>query len=230
MQQRLAILLGIACVFGSFSPLATAPAVAAAPCLVTNDEFVAAVTKAGDYPAPTADQYSSMCAHLPSDAITSREAFAQFLAQVIVESDGLRNRREYRCAQDNCPNDYRNPETDVPGQYYYPRGYLPITGSPEYSAASQAVFGDNRLVEDADSVARDEDIAWKTAFWFWQTKVTTADGYGTAFGVSTKVLNGDAECVRPDGTNAARHRYEIYGLVRSALGLSGPGDERGCYN
>ncbi|WP_052280453.1 chitinase [Nocardia vulneris] len=230
MRQRLAILVGIVCVLGSFAPLAAAPAAAAAQCLVTSDEFAAAVTKAGDYPAPTAEQYNSMCAHLPSGAITSRETFAQFLAQVIFESDGLRNRREYRCVADNCADDYKNPETDVPGQYYYPRGYLPITGSPMYSAASKALFGDNRLVEDADSVARDEDIAWQTAFWFWKTQVTTADGYGTAFGVSTKVLNGGIECVRPDGSHAARQRYEIYGLVRSALELPGPGDERGCYN
>lgn len=59
------------------------------------------------------------------------------------------------------------------------------------SAASKAIFGDNRLVMDPDSVAKRDDIAWQTAFWYWGTRVHNQPGVQQGrFGATTKAING----------------------------------------
>ncbi|CAG7678322.1 unnamed protein product, partial [Allacma fusca] len=81
-----------------------------------------------------------------------------------------------------------------------------------------------------DAVARDEYIAWDTAFWFWRVNVHSRPGVQEGqFGASTRAINGGLEC---DGgfQHIARQRFQNYGVVRSAFGLGGAGDERGCYN
>lgn len=50
------------------------------------------------------------------------------------------------------------------------------------------------------------------------------------FGVTTRAINGGLECDSWNGRTIARQRYEMYGRVRAAFGLPGPGNERGCYN
>lgn len=172
------------------------------------------------------------------------------LAHFLHESDGLRAKREYRCISNGCPGDYRVPGCDAPGQNYFGRGYIQITWCYNYKAASRDLYNDDRLVYDPDKVAREESVAWETAFWFWKVQLNiytlyhfeslhfrfqinvhsrpgVSDG---AFGVTTKAINGALECDNYTGQSVARHRYEMYGKIRSAFGLSGPGKENGCYN
>lgn len=154
------------------------------------------------------------------------------LAQLLHESDGLRAKREYACQQPgniNCPNNYNNQGCEVPGQYYYGRGYIQLSWCYNYRDASQAIFGDQqRLLNNPDSVAQDDSLAWKTAFWFWSKNVHDAAGVQQGrFGASTKAINGGLECSAP-GNQQAQKRYEMYGKVRAAFGLSGPGDASGC--
>ncbi|AFU05300.1 chitinase [Nocardia brasiliensis] len=224
MKKRLAILLGVALACGTFSPLVAAPEAVAADCLVTLDEFTGAVQAAG-YPAPSREQYDNMCGQSSVGNIPGREPFAEFLAQAIYASDGLRSKREYNCAQSGCPGEYETPDCDIHNQDYYGRGYIRIAGCPAYKEASQEIYGDDRLVEDADGVARDDKIAWATAFWFWKAKVTTAPGYGTGFGYTTNAINGSLECSGP--TKAAERRYEIYTLVAKSFDVTPIGD-KGC--
>lgn len=50
------------------------------------------------------------------------------------------------------------------------------------------------------------------------------------FGVTTRAINGNFECNNSAGHSTARLRYAMYGRIRAAWGLAGPGQERGCYN
>lgn len=90
------------------------------------------------------------------------------LAQFLHESDGLRAKEEYKCKDTGCPNDYKTPGCDAPGQSYYGRGYIQLTWCKNYKAASQELYKDARLVTDPKSVASNENYSWDTAFWFWK--------------------------------------------------------------
>lgn len=131
-------------------------------------EFSGGVTNNG-YPAPSQDQYNNFVKHAARwGRVTSKQESAMALAQFLHESDGLRAKREYACAQSQCPNSYRQPGCDAPGQYYYGRGYIQLSWCEwNYRPASRDIFGDDTLVRDPDMVARDESTAWATAWWFW---------------------------------------------------------------
>lgn len=95
------------------------------------------------------------------------------LAHFLHESDGLRAKREYRCQGSGCPGEYETLGCDAAGQRYFGRGYIQLTWCYNYRAASQDLFSDNRMIVDADMVARDENLAWDTAFWFWKVRNST---------------------------------------------------------
>ena len=59
------------------------------------------------------------------------------------------------------------PEHTGDGWRYRGRGVIQLTGKNNYTACSQELFGDSRLVEDPDSVSRDRNLALMTACWFW---------------------------------------------------------------
>lgn len=120
------------------------------------------------YPRPTTVQYNAFIQGLPKGLITSKEEAAMALTQFLHESDGLRAKREYRCQFSGCPGEYNNQGCESWGQYYYGRGYIQLSWCYNYRDASQGLFGDSRLIYDPDMVARDENVAWNTAFWFWK--------------------------------------------------------------
>jgi len=197
---------------------------------VSFGEFSGAVTGNG-YPTPSQQQYSVFVASAgPKGLITNKQEAAMALTQFMWESDGLRAKREYACIDNGCPGSYETPGCDADGQDYYGRGYIQLSWCYNYRPASMDLFNDERLVWDADMVARDETVAWDTAFWFWKINVHWAPGVQDGrFGASTRAINGGLEC---DGAHqdTARHRYNMYKITRRAFGLAGDGDERGCYN
>ncbi len=87
------------------------------------------------------------------------------------------------------------------------------------------------MVGDPDAVARDEFIAWDTAFWFWRKHVHGLPGVAEGhFGVTTNAINGVLECWGGPNLSVAYKRFEMYKVVRSALNLGGDAHEWGCYN
>jgi len=132
--------------------------------LVSYEEFSNAVTSTG-YPTPSQYQYDVFVGSAgPKGSITTKQEAAMALVHFIHESDGLRAKREYRCENNGCPGEYES-GCDVAGQDYYGRGYIQLTWCYNYGPASQDLFGDDRLLWDADMVAREETVAWDTAFW-----------------------------------------------------------------
>ncbi len=86
-----------------------------------------------------------------------------------------------------------------------------------------------RLISDADMVARDEDVAWATAFWYWKEHVHKRPGERQHhFGDATKAING-MECARA-GMPAAHKRFECYQKVMEAFHNSETPNEKDCYN
>ncbi|CAL8132456.1 unnamed protein product [Orchesella dallaii] len=196
---------------------------------VTYEQFSQAVTSNG-YPAPSQEQYTNFNAYARQQGrISTVQEAAMALTQLLHESDGLRAKREYACIETQCPQHYRYPSCDAPGQYYYGRGYIQLSWCYNYRDASHAIFGDNRLITNADQVAQSDAIAWQTAFWYWGSRVHDAPGVQEGkFGASTRAINGALECSTPNHYQAVS-RVRIYGKVRAAFGLEGPGDPSGCY-
>jgi hypothetical protein len=133
--------------------------------LVSFDEFSNGVTSNG-YPGPSGYQYEVFVASAGAKGlITTKQEAAMALTHFLQESDGLRAKREYACESSGCPGSYETPGCDAGGQDYYGRGYIQLSWCYNYEPASYDLFGDNRLVWDSDMVAREETVAWDTAFW-----------------------------------------------------------------
>ncbi|XP_017492178.1 PREDICTED: endochitinase At2g43620-like [Rhagoletis zephyria] len=149
-----------------------------------------------------------------------------FLAQILWESGGLRYKRELICVKTGCPGVYDH-SVGVPGKNYYGRGYIQLTHSYNYKAASLDLYHDLRLINDPDLVARDEDAAWGTAFWFWKVHVHNRAGVRAHhFGDATRAING-MECT--GRMPAAHKRFDIYRKVLVAFHIHEGANGSGCW-
>lgn len=127
---------------------------------------------------------------------------------------------------------YRYAEEIVPtAPPYYGRGPIQLTHDYNYRAASQALFGDERLVQNPDSLLSSPDIAWGATLWYWHTRnpPTCHDCMqpgGGGFGGTIRSING-IEC---GGGNArAQQRASYFRAACGALGVDpGPAAPFDC--
>ncbi|CAG7646978.1 unnamed protein product, partial [Allacma fusca] len=82
--------------------------------LVSQGEFNNAASWLG-YPTPNWDQYNAFQSNLHKASINNKQEAAMALTHYLHESDGLRAKREYRCAQNGCPGEYQTPGCDRNG-------------------------------------------------------------------------------------------------------------------
>lgn len=205
--------------------LLMAGCMAANAALVSWQEFSSAVTSSG-YPQPRQDQYNAFANRLSTGLISNKVEAAMFLSQILWESGGLRYKRELICIKTGCPGVYDH-SVGAPGKNYYGRGYIQLTHSYNYKAASLDLYHDLRLITNPDMVADNEDCAWATAFWFWKINVHNRAGVQQHhFGDATRAING-MEC---SGMPAARKRFQIYQHVMRAFHINEAPNEHGCYN
>ena len=117
-----------------------------------------------------------------------------FLAQIIWESSGLQFVEEIACKNNECPDSYKSWD-DYPGYYnltehilklhvfiilfylnlfkgvrYYGRGYIQLSWSYNYKAASLALFNDLRLYTNPNLVSENDENSWGVSFWYWKTQ------------------------------------------------------------
>lgn len=167
-------------------------------------------------------------------SVANNQEAAMVLAHMLQETGGLKQLREEKCLRNNCDGEYRCNDADWcrprncdrPGQYYYGRGYLQLSWCANYQEASRAIFNDDRLLDDPDMVARDDGLAWRTAFLFWKNEVRNTPGVQQGqFGVSTRKINS-MECTSNDGKK--QKRFDFYVKNRQAFGVGGQADPTGC--
>lgn len=190
---------------------------------ITFDQFTKAVTIFG-YPSPTESIFTSFLSGIPKGNISSLRELAMFLSNILIESGGLVYKKELKCIPDECPSEYRS-EGDPSNIFYYGRGYIQLTWSYNYKAASIDLYGDDRLCLNPDLVSNNEDVAWDTTFWFWKVNVHSKVQDGR-FGSSINAINGYLEC------NPCRHtcsrRGEYYLEILKIFGVNEVADLSGC--
>jgi len=148
--------------------------------------------------------------------IDTRKRICAFLAQVGHESMGLLYVKEL--GSDKYLSKYdtgtlaerlgNTPEADGDGQKYAGRGLIQVTGRPNYTACSQALFGDDRLLRNPELLEQPENAA-KSAVWFWNTRNLNALADADRFTDITRKING--------GTNGLADRKERYVLALSVI-------------
>jgi putative chitinase len=107
--------------------------------------------------------------------ITLARSIASFLAQTGHESLSFTCTKEM--GNDKYLSKYdtgrladrlgNTPEADGDGQLYAGRGLIQVTGKTNYRACSQALFGDERLV-DHPQLLEEPRYAALSAAWFWK--------------------------------------------------------------
>jgi chitinase len=191
---------------------------------VSYDQFRQAVQSCG-FQSPSESLYTSFVNRASTDGgITTKRELAMFLAEILHESGGLIYKREIRCINDGCPNDYRSPGDD-PNIFYYGRGFIQLTWSYNYRSASFALFGDDRLVRNPDLVAQTDDYSWAASFWFWKNNVHDRV-QGGQFGAATRAINGGLEC--SPCRAACPTRFSYYSKILPIFGVNETPDPSGC--
>lgn len=202
---------------------------------ISQEDFINAWTQGkqylpdGNIPTPTAAQYNAFIQNAgPMGGITSKTELAMFLSEIMWESGGLYYKSELACQTNNCSGQYVD-AVGLPGKYYYGRGYIQLTWGANYKDASNDLFKDDRLLQNPDTVATNEDYAWGVSLWYWKSKVKPGLAGTFNFGLATKAINGALEC-SGSNTDKAKKRYQIYTAVLKVFEPSATPIEAGCYN
>lgn len=151
--------------------------------------------------------------------ITTCKRMAAFLAQVGHESGQLRYVRELGSDQYLSKYDTgtlaarlgNTPEADGDGQKYRGRGLIQITGRRNYLACSQALFGDDRLLQQPQLLERPQ-WACESAAWFWQSNGLNELADKGQFTTITRRING--------GLNGLDERLQLWARAKAVLGVS----------
>ncbi len=99
------------------------------------------------------------------------------------------------------------PEATGDGWKYRGRGCLQLTGRNNYLAFSTDTYGDTRIADTPDLVAKDVGVCLQSAFWYWKTHaIASLDGDVRA---ATKRING--------GFIGLAERQELFERVLNCL-------------
>lgn len=99
-------------------------------------------------------------------------------------------------------------EASGDGWLFHGRGLIQITGRDNYTASSQAMYGDSRLLTNPDLLTQ-IDGAVRSACWFWQTNGLNALADSSSFETITQRING--------GTAGEDDRLDRYQHALSVL-------------
>lgn len=146
-----------------------------------------------------------------------------FLAQILWESNGLQAKEEVNPPKGAycCPGDTAS---------YHGRGYIQLSWSYNYRAASLGIFSDDLLLQAPELVSEDELIAWKVSFWYWKENVHKVVSAGEGFGATTRCINGALECGKAwKRGGPAEKRFALYCKVLKAMDMDPrSADPSGC--
>lgn len=150
----------------------------------------------------------ALTAAMAGGQINTRLRIAAFLAQIGHESGSLVYSKELGgpsyFAKYEGRKDLGNTQQGD-GVRFCGRGLIQVTGRANYGRASQALFGDDRLLKNPELLEQPEWAA-KSAVWYWSTRNLNALADQDRFTDITRAING--------GTNGledrkARYRYAL---------------------
>lgn len=170
------------------------------------------LAKAMNVTLPRAQRWAdSLTAAMVGGQINTRLRIAAFLAQIGHESGSLLYSKELGGPQYFAKYDGRKDLGNTQpgdGARFAGRGLIQVTGRANYSKASQALFGDDRLLKNPELLEQPEWAA-KSAVWYWSTRNLNALADQDRFTDITKAING--------GTNGLEDRKARYRLALSVL-------------
>lgn len=148
--------------------------------------------------------------------INQPKRISAFLAQIGHESAQLRYVRELGSDQYLSKYDIgtlaarlgNTPEADGDGQKYRGRGLIQITGRRNYMACSQALFGDDRLLQQPELLEQPQ-WASESAAWFWQSNGLNELADKDQFTTITRRING--------GLNGLEDRLQLWARAKAVL-------------
>lgn len=153
----------------------------------------------------------ALTAAMAGGQINTRLRIAAFLAQIGHESGSLVYSKELGGASYFAKYDGRKDLGNTEqgdGAKFCGRGLIQVTGRANYLKASQALFGDDRLLKTPELL---EQPMWaaKSAVWFWTSRNLNLLADGAQFTDITKKING--------GLNGSEDRKARYHLALSVL-------------
>ena len=112
------------------------------------------------------------------------------------------------------------------GKLYYGRGWFQLSWPCNYHAAGQALGVD--LLSNPDLVEQRQDLAVKTAIWFYNANNMAGPAKQGDFAATTRIINGALECNGGSGANNQRQRVATYRRIRHCFGLGEPSRNPVC--
>lgn len=170
------------------------------------------LSKAMGIPLARAEKWApALTLAMESGQINTRLRQANFLAQIGHESGSLVYVKELGgpsyFAKYEGRKDLGNTQPGD-GAKFCGRGLIQVTGRTNYGKASQALFGDERLLSTPELLEQPEWAA-KSAVWYWTTRNLNALADADRFTDTTRAING--------GTNGLDDRKARYRLALSVL-------------
>lgn len=170
------------------------------------------LAEAMNIPFPRAVKWvDALTAAMAGGQINTRLRIAAFLAQIGHESGSLVYSKELGGASYFAKYDGRKDLGNVQqgdGARFAGRGLIQVTGRANYLKASQALFGDDRLLKNPELLEQPEWAA-KSAVWFWSSRSLNNLADGGQFTDLTKKING--------GLNGLDDRLDRYHYALKVL-------------
>jgi len=143
-------------------------------------------------------------------SITTPQDQAMFLAQLAHESG------QFRYVEELASGDAYEGRADLgnvfpgDGRRFKGRGLIQVTGRTNYSVCSQALYGDQRLIDDP-TILCSSGPACLSAAWFWDSRELSK--FSMDLLACTRRING--------GYNGLDERRKYWGLAKKILGVDG---------
>lgn len=165
------------------------------------------LAKAMGIPLARAEKWApALSLAMEGGKINTRLRQANFLAQIGHESGSLVYVKELGGPSYFAKYEGRKDLGNVKpgdGVKFPGRGLIQVTGRANYGKASQALFGDDRLLS-APEILEQPEWAAKSAVWYWSTRNLNALADADRFTDITKAINGGA-----NGLDDRKARYKL---------------------
>jgi predicted chitinase len=128
-----------------------------------------------------------------------------------------------------CGAHYASSWCDIQGNHaklYYGRGWFQLSWPCNYYAAGKTLGLD--LLNNPDLVEERQDVAVKTAVWFYQAHNMDGPARQGDFAATTRIINGKLECDGGSGAANQQQRVATYRRIRYCFELGEPSKNPTC--